>query len=200
MEITKAKNDSYRLPWRQCDQCNFKSELKLIMAHHWTQPLALGNGPTARYGCHWCPFEAKESHVTVAHIDADHGMKCRLGNVHERSLHQCPLCPFEDNVKSKVTRHVMSCQKRFIADRNLEPPMDWEPPAKIPRMAALRGMRGFPAGMVNTMGYQLAASKGLAVPYHPLLPKSALLNTLGYSVLPSAPGTSSLIPKKKKEF
>ena len=82
----------------------------------------------------------------------------------------------------------MSCQKRFIPDRNLEPPVDWEPPAKIPRMPAPRGMRAFPAGIANNLGYQLAGSKGLAVPYHPLLPKSALLNTLGYSVLPSATG------------
>lgn len=187
LDITRAKNDPYRLPWRHCDRCNYKSESKLILAHHWSLPLSLGAGPTARYGCHWCPFEAKESHLVVAHIDSDHGMKSRLGP--ELPPHQCPLCPFEDNVKSKVTRHIISCQKRFIAERNLEPPLDWEPPAKIPRMPTPRGPRNYPGGLNaanNLHGYSLAAAKGLAsVPYHPLLPKSALMNTLGYSGLTS---------------
>lgn len=159
-----------------------------MMAHHWSLPLALGSGPSSRHGCHWCSFEAKESHLVSAHIETDHRMKSRTGP--DLPLHQCPLCPFEDNVKSKVTRHMMSCQKRFVADRNLEPPLDWEPPAKIPRMPT-RGLRAFPPGSMNTAtaslhGYSLASTKGLGLPYHPLLPKSALINTLGYnSVLPS---------------
>ena len=159
-----------------------------MMAHHWSLPLALGSGQSARHGCHWCSFEAKELHLVSAHIEADHKMKSRAGP--DLPSHQCPLCPFEDNVKSKVTRHMMSCQKRFVADRNLEPPLDWEPPAKIPRMPT-RGLRAFPGGMnaaaASLHGYSLASTKGLGLPYHPLLPKSALINTLGYnSVLPSA--------------
>lgn len=187
LDITRSKNDPYRLPWRSCDRCSFKSESSLMMAHHWSLPLAIGSGPSARHACHWCSFEAKESHLVSAHIETDHGMKSRIEP--DLPSHHCPLCPFEDNVKSKVTRHMMSCQKRFVAERNLEPPLDWEPPAKIPRMPT-RGLRAFPPG-INTAaslhGYSLASTKGHGLPYHPLLPKSALLNTLGYnSVLPSA--------------
>lgn len=187
LDVTRAKNDPFRLPLRSCDRCSFKSESSLTMAHHWSLPLALGSGSSARHVCHWCSFEAKEPHLVSAHIETDHGMKSRIGP--DLPLHQCPLCPFEDNVKSKVTRHMLSCQKRFVADRNLEPPLDWEPPAKIPRMPA-RGMRTFAPGMNNAVGlhgYSLASTKGLSLPYHPLLPKSALVNTLGYnSGIPSA--------------
>lgn len=186
LDITRTKNDPYRLPLRSCDRCNFKSESFLTMSHHWSLPLPLGYGSTSRHGCHWCSFEAKESHLVAAHIESEHGMKSRVGP--DIPAHQCPLCPFEDNVKSKVTRHMMSCQKRFIAGRNLEPPLDWEPPAKIPRMPT-RGPRAFPSGMnapSGLHGYPFASTKGLGLPYHPLLPKSALLNTPGYnSVLPS---------------
>lgn len=95
----------------------------------------------------------------------------------------------------------MSCQKRFLVERNLEPPIDWEPPAKIPRLparGAAGGLRAYAAAAAagvnpaNLAGYQVAASKAAvaaaagAYAYHPLLPKSALLNTLGYSVLPAA--------------
>nr|CAH0104418.1 unnamed protein product [Daphnia galeata] len=63
-EVTRSpKNDPYRLPWRSCDRCSFKSESSLMMAHHWSLPLALGSGSSARYGCHWCSFEAKMNRI-----------------------------------------------------------------------------------------------------------------------------------------
>lgn len=100
LESTKTKNDVYRLPWRQCDRCSFRSESRLVMAHHWSLPFALGSGINARQACHWCPFEAKETHLVAAHIETEHDMKSRPGV--DGFLHQCPLCPFEDTVKSKV--------------------------------------------------------------------------------------------------
>ena len=47
---------------------------------------------------------------------------------------QCPTCPFEDYQRGKLSRHVISCLKRFRIEDNLSPPLDWEPPAKIPRL------------------------------------------------------------------
>lgn len=163
--MTRAKNEPYRLAVSACDRCSFKSESKLVMAHHWSAPLALGSGSSARHACHWCPFESKEPAAAVAHVEAEHGLEAAAAP--EPPAHQCPLCPFEDAAKSKVTRHVMSCQKRFVAERNLEPPADWEPPAKIPRTRALRP---YPP-LANTPGLPLG-TKGLHVPYHPLLPAS----------------------------
>jgi len=50
------------------------------------------------------------------------------------ALHQCPHCAFEDNSKAKLTRHLVSCTKRFRMDKNLEPPLDWDTPGKLPKM------------------------------------------------------------------
>lgn len=89
----------------------------------------------------------------------------------------------------------MSCQKRFVADRNLEPPLDWEPPAKIPRMPT-RYMRAYTPGMnagTGLHGYSLTSTKGLNLPYHPLLPKSALMNSLGYNSGLSSTGTGNIL-------
>ena len=82
--------------------------------------------------------------MVSSHIETDHGMKSwpRPG----LPSHQCPLCPFENSVKSKVTRRMMSCRKRFIADRNLGPPLHWEHPDKISRVPT-EGLRAFTPGI-----------------------------------------------------
>lgn len=159
--MTKAKNDPYRLPVITCDRCNFKTESKLVMANHWSTPLSLGSGPSLRYACHWCGHESKDPLGVSAHIETEHALKST--HLPELAPHQCPLCPFEDAAKSKVTRHAISCQKRFLPERNLEPPLDWEPPAKIPRT---RGPRSYQGPTMPSI------AKGIQLPYHPLLPAS----------------------------
>ena len=82
--------------------------------------------------------------MVSSHIETDHGMKsCPEPDM---PSHPCPLCPFESSDKSKVTRHMMSCQKRFIADRNLELSLDWEPPTKISRVPT-EGLLAFTPGI-----------------------------------------------------
>nr|CAH0105208.1 unnamed protein product [Daphnia galeata] len=46
LEAACTKNDPYRLPWRTCDRCSFQSESSLMMAYHWSLPLALGSAKT----------------------------------------------------------------------------------------------------------------------------------------------------------
>ena len=65
----------------------------------------------------------------------EHGVRARFDRA--PAMHPCPQCPFEDNQKGKLTRHKVGCDKRFRAERNQEPPHDWEPPAKIPKPAIL---------------------------------------------------------------
>lgn len=62
------------------------------------------------------------------------------------AYHQCPNCPFEDNSKGKLSRHLQGCQKRFRLDKNLEPPMDWDTPAKLPKLPKSRLL---PPGTLN---------------------------------------------------
>ena len=73
----------------------------------------------------------KYTRFYIFQLQGYHEVKARL----ERApmIHQCPQCPMEDNMKGKVTRHKVGCDKRYRPERNLEPPHDWEPPAKIPK-------------------------------------------------------------------
>jgi hypothetical protein len=82
--------------------------------------------------------------MVSSHIETHHGMKSWPEP--DMPSHPCPLCPFDSSDKSKVTRHMMSCQKRFIADRNLEPSLDWEPPTKISRVPT-EGLLAFTPGI-----------------------------------------------------
>lgn len=94
-------------------------------------------------------------------MEAEHNTRGRL----ERgpAFHQCPNCPFEDNQKGKLTRHILACTKKFRPEKNLEPAADWEPPAKIPRLNRAR-----PVAPTNPSALAMAMSgKGP----QPLLPK-----------------------------
>merc|ERR1719312_1180782 len=65
------------------------------------------------------------------HMMSEHGVKGRLERL--PAAHQCPQCPYEDHQKGKLTRHKVGCDKRFRPERNMEPPHDFEPPAKVPK-------------------------------------------------------------------
>jgi len=58
------------------------------------------------------------------------------------AYHQCPNCAFEDNSKAKLNRHFLGCTKRFKIEKNLEPPMDWDTPAKLPKLPKNRMVAG----------------------------------------------------------
>lgn len=96
------------------------------------------------------------------------------------AFHQCPSCPFEDNQKGKLSRHLVVCARKFKPDRNLEPPPDWEPPAKIPRMPKMRA-----TGLNATVqAYQtLAANKNAQQQYQFLSKVSSFFATLKYRFL-----------------
>ena len=86
------------------------------------------------YRCNYCPYEVKsaaEIQTHTAGCEKCGYVKARL----ERAplLHQCPQCPFEDMMKGKLTRHKVGCDKRFRPEQNQAKPLDWEPPAKIPK-------------------------------------------------------------------
>ncbi len=68
------------------------------------------------YRCNFCPYETKMPAEVLAHMQSSHGVRGRL----ERApgIHQCPQCPFEDNMKGKLTRHKNGCDKRFRAEKN----------------------------------------------------------------------------------
>ncbi|KAL3275424.1 hypothetical protein HHI36_020186 [Cryptolaemus montrouzieri] len=132
LEYTKENNEPYKLKMKRCEFCPFKTESALAMSYHLETP----HVKNYVYKCNFCAYETRSPHDILFHMEAEHMVRGRL----ERALsfHQCPNCPFEENQKGKLSRHLMACGRKFKPDRNLEPPLDWEPPAKIPRVPKMR--------------------------------------------------------------
>ncbi|KAK1121454.1 hypothetical protein K0M31_010255 [Melipona bicolor] len=157
LEFSKENNEPFHLELKKCEFCNFKTESTLVMQHHLETP----HMRNYVYKCNFCPIEVRSPHDILFHMEAEHNTRGRL----ERgpAFHQCPNCPFEDNQKGKLTRHILACTKKFRPEKNLEPAADWEPPAKIPRLNRTR-----PVGPTNPNALAMAMSgKGP----QPLLPK-----------------------------
>lgn len=136
LEHSKLKNKIFKFESKRCEYCNFKSESALAMAHHYEAPHLNGQ----MYKCNFCAFEARPPYDILFHMEAIHNIKARLEKA--QTYHQCPNCPFEDNGKSKLARHALVCVKKFRPEINLNPPVDWEPPAKIPRIKPRHGLVG----------------------------------------------------------
>lgn len=136
LEISKKNNAPFKHKLRRCENCSFKTESDLVLSNHYEVPHYRNN----IYKCNYCEYEARPVHDILYHVEAIHNMKGRLDK--PLSYHQCPNCPFEDNGKSKMVRHEVACAKKFKPENNLGPPLDWEPPAKIPRIKAKHGLVG----------------------------------------------------------
>ncbi|XP_058800880.1 uncharacterized protein LOC131669770 isoform X2 [Phymastichus coffea] len=158
LEFSKENNEPFHFELKKCEFCNFKTESLLAMQHHLETP----HMRNYMYKCNFCPVEVRSPHDILYHMEAEHNTRGRL----ERgpAFHQCPNCPFEDNQKGKLTRHILACQKKFRPERNLEPSMDWEPPAKIPRL------HHRPRNMPQPSAAALAMAMGAKGPQQ-LLPK-----------------------------
>jgi hypothetical protein len=136
LEVSKENNAPFKHKMKRCDFCPFKTESDLILSQHYEYPHFKNN----IYKCNYCEYEARPVHDILYHMEAIHNIKGRLEK--PLSYHQCPNCPFEDNGKSKMVRHEAACAKKYKAEINCSPPMDWEPPAKIPRIKAKHGLVG----------------------------------------------------------
>ncbi|XP_077289924.1 zinc finger protein MEP-1 isoform X2 [Arctopsyche grandis] len=132
LEFSKENNAPYKFQQKKCEFCSFKTESALSLAHHMETP-HMKNGI---YKCNFCPFEVRSPHDILFHMEAEHNTRGRLERA--PSYHQCPNCPFEDNGKGKLGRHLISCAKKFKPEHNLIPPIEWEPPAKIPKATHAR--------------------------------------------------------------
>lgn len=136
LELSKENNRPYKFKTKYCEFCPFKSESALAMAQHYETP----HMRTYIYKCNFCTYETRPPHDILYHMEAVHNIKGRLEKA--PMYHACPNCPFEDNGKSKLARHAVACAKKFRPEINLNPPMDWEPPAKIPRIKPKHGLVG----------------------------------------------------------
>ncbi|XP_013133406.1 PREDICTED: uncharacterized protein LOC106099402 isoform X2 [Papilio polytes] len=146
LEISQEKNSPYRYKQNKCEFCSFKSESMLIMLHHLETP----HMKNSVYKCNYCSFEIRSPHDILYHMEAEHNVRGKLERA--PAYHQCANCPFEDNGKGKLARHLLPCSRKFKPETNLAPPIEWEPPAKIPKITRSRN---------NMMGtYQTAFNRG----------------------------------------
>ncbi|KAB7506656.1 MOG interacting and ectopic P-granules protein 1, partial [Armadillidium nasatum] len=127
LNVSKEKNKPFFLQMKTCKFCSYKTESDLVMERHLESPHMVNY----TYKCNFCDFETRGPQVILFHTEAEHNVRGRLERA--PAFFQCPLCPFEDNNKSKMTRHSFSCAKKFKADKNCDL-TDWEPPAKIPKI------------------------------------------------------------------
>ncbi len=159
LETSKENNEMFRFKERKCRFCSFRTESEVCMQHHLETP----HMKQFMYRCNFCPYETKLPAEVLAHMGAKHGVRGRLERA--PAIHQCPQCPFEDNMKGKLTRHKTSCDKRFRQERNQEAPHDWEPPAKIPKPPVIPrrpnyGMGGMGQGAYGQSLAQMAMRQG----------------------------------------
>ncbi|GJQ88045.1 hypothetical protein Trydic_g12967 [Trypoxylus dichotomus] len=154
LEYTKENNEPYHMPIKKCEFCSFKTESALAMAFHLETP----HMKNFVYRCNFCPYEIRSPHDILFHMEAEHMIRGRLERA--PAFHQCPNCPFEDNQKGKLSRHLVACSRKFKPERNLEPPLEWEPPAKIPRVPRMKqsnltSTAAMYQAMAKTTQYQL---------------------------------------------
>lgn len=128
LELSKENNEPYTCSQLKCEHCSFKTESALVLAQHLETPHMKNN----MYKCNFCSFEIRSPHDILFHMEAEHNVRGKLERA--PAYHQCANCPFEDNGKGKLARHLVSCAKKFKPEQNLNPPLEWEPPAKIPKV------------------------------------------------------------------
>ncbi|CAH2103535.1 unnamed protein product [Euphydryas editha] len=132
LEFSKENNAPYAFKQLKCEFCTFKTESSLVMAHHLETP----HMKNSVYKCNFCVYESRSPHDILYHMEAEHNIRGKLERA--PAYHQCANCPFEDNGKGKLARHLIPCAKKFKPELNLAPPVEWEPPAKIPKIARAR--------------------------------------------------------------
>ena len=128
IEFSRENNAPYSFPQKKCEFCSFKTESSLAMSHHLETPHMKNNV----YKCNFCAFEIRSPHDILYHMEAEHNVRGKLERA--PAYHQCPNCIFEDNGKGKLARHLIPCAKKFKPESNLAPSLEWEPPAKIPKV------------------------------------------------------------------
>lgn len=123
---TNNINDLYNFPLKSCHLCNFKTESSIVLNDHM---FSLHLNVKNVYHCTFCSFTTPKYMIIVMHLRSSHHIQPRI----EPPVFQylCPLCSFEDNVKSRYNRHISACAKRYNHMENLSPPNEWIPPAKM---------------------------------------------------------------------
>ena len=100
LEKSKEHNAPFKMELQKCSFCSFKSESELVMQHHLETP----HMKNMMYRCNFCKYDTRMPQEVMAHMQNEHAVRARLERA--PAIHQCPQCPFEDNMKGKLSRHM----------------------------------------------------------------------------------------------
>lgn len=121
----KNKTPKDVLEMKRCEFCKFKTESSLVLANHYETPHKMYRG----FKCNFCKTICSTEFKTKFHMETIHYVKARLQK--SGAIFECEYCEYDSPLKFMVEEHTVECGKRFNLNRNLTPPVDWEPPAKI---------------------------------------------------------------------
>ena len=100
LEKSKDHNQPFKMELQKCSFCSFRTESELMMQHHLETP----HMKNMMYRCNFCKYETRMPQEVMAHMQNEHAVRARLERA--PAIHQCPQCPFEDNMKGKLSRHM----------------------------------------------------------------------------------------------
>ncbi|XP_067651254.1 MOG interacting and ectopic P-granules protein 1-like [Haliotis asinina] len=104
-------------------KCGFQTESENVMFWHKQHPHMTEND----LRCAHCEFETRNSSAFSFHMEAEHSTKARF--LEKPPFWECNLCPYENNLRNKLTQHKFRCIKTFKLNLNLHP--SWMPGPEI---------------------------------------------------------------------
>lgn len=124
---TEVENLPFKFKFKSCEFCKFKTESALVMANHYETPHRISR----EFRCNFCKFADGSQYKIKFHMETVHNVKARIQKKKHEKNFQCDFCEFDSPLQFVIDEHLNECKKRFNLKRNLVPPADWEPPAKI---------------------------------------------------------------------
>ncbi|CAF0844311.1 unnamed protein product [Brachionus calyciflorus] len=107
IEDLEEKNKVFKFPYCKCQICGFKTESRLVMDSHLTEPHNL----TTNNVCNFCPnFKAKSKEKYSEHVLKEHGRLAKLEKHFIDEKLMCPICDYETPIAT-VTPKIIDLER-----------------------------------------------------------------------------------------
>ena len=91
------RNNCFRLPSCQCQTCGFRTESRLVMDSHLTEPHHFSSSNV----CNFCPnFKAKSREKYLHHVQTVHKRVPKVEKPFVSDSLMCPICDYETNIST----------------------------------------------------------------------------------------------------
>ena len=112
-----------KVQFNQKCSCGFRTESVNVMYSHKQRP----HVDMYDMCCAYCSFNTRNPHAFKFHLEGEHNVQPIIEM--KQPLWECNLCPYEHNIKNKLTQHKFKCTKNFKLHLNLHPA--WMPGPEI---------------------------------------------------------------------